>query len=437
MIEPRDHLSARVNRNRLQIEARRGARPMVWVVLASILGLGVAGFIASNVSRTLLSKNREYRFAVTDATGVVTGADEVRLKGIAIGTVTKVRIEGTQAVLTAKVQKKYGQIYRNAHAQLRPNTALQDMYLDIVDRGTPDAGALKGSDPLPPAQTETSVNINDVLGVFKAPVRIRLQTLLDELSGGLADRGARLRTAFQAATPFVDELGNLSHQLAVREPMVRRLVHNTGVLTDTLAQDQKDLSRLVRTGSQTLITLKDGRGDLAGTLEALPPTLSSVDTTFTAVRGVLGDVDRAVRTLGPVAGTLPTALDALVRLDGSAAPAVRALQDPVGRLVPLSRSLRPLSADLSRAVTALQPQVGVVDKTTKDLASCQKGIVGFFQWNASISKLGDQNAAFPRGNLTAGAQSSSVLNDPSEFAPQACAPGRPIGGRPALPSDGH
>jgi phospholipid/cholesterol/gamma-HCH transport system substrate-binding protein len=437
MIEPRDHLSARVNRNRLQIEARRGARPMVWVVLASILGLGVAGFIASNVSRTLLSKNREYRFAVTDATGVVKGADEVRLKGIAIGTVTKVQIEGTQAVLTAKVQKKYGQLYRNAHAQLRPNTALQDMYLDIVDRGTPDAGALKGSDPLPPAQTETSVNINDVLGVFKAPVRIRLQTLLDELSGGLADRGARLRTAFQAATPFVDELGNLSHQLAVREPMVRRLVHNTGVLTDTLAQDQKDLSRLVRTGSQTLITLKDGRGDLAGTLEALPPTLSSVDTTFTAVRGVLGDVDRAVRTLGPVAGTLPTALDALVRLDGSAAPAVRALQDPVGRLVPLSRSLRPLSADLSRAVTALQPQVGVVDKTTKDLASCQKGIVGFFQWNASISKLGDQNAAFPRGNLTAGAQSSSVLNDPSEFAPQACAPGRPIGGRPALPSDGH
>lgn len=437
IVEPRDHISSRVNRSRLGLEARRGARPMIFVVIGAVAALAIAFFIVSNVSRTLLSKNTEYRFAVSDATGVVKGADEVRLKGIAIGTVTKVQLKGTQAVLTAKVQKKYGAIYRNAHAQLRPNTALQDMYLDIVDRGTPDAGKLSGSDPLPPAQTDTSVNINDVLGVFKAPVRVRLQTLLDQLSGGLADRGARLRTAFEAATPFVDELGNLTHQLAVREPMVRRLVHNTGVLTDSLAQDQGSLNRLVRTGSQTLSTLKDGRGDLANTLEALPATLDSVDSTFTAVRGVLGDVDQAVRTLGPVAGTLPAALDALVRLNGSAAPAVRALQDPVGRLVPLSRSLRPLSADLSRAVLSLQPQVGVVNKATKDLAGCRQGVVGFFQWNASISKLGDQNAAFPRGNLTAGAQSSSVLNDPSEFAPKACTPGQPIGGRPARPSDGH
>ncbi|MCW3010709.1 MAG: MCE-family protein Mce6D [Solirubrobacterales bacterium] len=437
LAEPRDRITTRVNRDRLQLEAKRGARPFVVVVVGVVIGLLVAVYIATNVSRTLLSKNQELAFAVEDATGVVEGANEVRLKGIAIGTITRVETQGSQAVLLARVQKRYGDVFRDARAELRPNTALQDMYLDVVDRGTAKAGKLDADTPLAPSRTAVPVSVNEVLGVFSTPVRVRLRTLLDELGGGMEGNGARLRTAFQQAAPFIDQLGQVTKQLADREPMVAQLVTNTGILTEALAERQTSLDRLVTQGSRTLTTLKDGRGDLAATLEALPPTLDAVDTTFTAVRGVLGDVDTAVRALGPVSDELPGSLDALLRLNRSAAPAVAALQAPVKRLVPLSASLRPLSSDLSRVVRSLQPQVDTVDKVTGNLAGCRKGVVGFFQWNASISKLGDSNAGYPRGNLTAGAQSTGVLSDPSEFAPAACTPGRPIGGRPARPGDGR
>lgn len=436
-IEVRDHLTQRGGRQRIVLEARRGARPLVTVLIGIAVGLTVGIYIAVHISSTLFSGKTEVSFVVDDATGVVKGVDAVRLKGIDIGRITNVEIKGQRAVITAKVQSKYGDIYRNARAQLRPNTALQDMYLNIVDRGTKDAGVLKGSRPLAPGQTEVPVGISDVLDVFQAPVRVRLQTLLDQLGNGLDDRGARLRTAFAAAVPFIERLGQVGHQLAIRAPMVRRLVHNTSVLTNDLGERQTELNRLVGAGSRALSTLKDSRGDLGATLDGLPPTLQALDSSFTAVRGVLPDVDRAVTALQPVADKLPGSLADLRELNGSAAPAIRALQVPVRRLVPLTAALRPVSHNAASAVDALLPQVHSIDKLTADLVACRKGVIGFFQWNASISKLGDARAPYPRGNLVVGAQSSSVLNDPSEFFPPSCAPGRPIGGRPATTADGR
>lgn len=436
-VEVRDFVGERDNRARLALEAKRGARPMVTIVIGLAVALVIGGYILANVSKTLLSKTREVSFVVNDATGVVKGADEVRLKGIPAGTITKVELHGGRAVLTAKIQKKYGRIYRDAHVQLRPNTALQDMYLNIVDRGHKSAGALDGSGPLPAGQTEVPVSINDVLGVFKAPVRTRLNTLLDQLGHGLEDRGARLRTAFAQFVPFVDDAARISQQLADRAPLVKRLVHNTAVLTDTIASRQDQLNTLIASGSKTLTTLKDSSGNLGATLDALPPTLRAVDTSFTAVQGALPDVDAAVKALHPVAQQLPGALDDLRRLNRSAAPAVARLQTPVQKLVPLSAALRPVSHDLATAVDALQPQVPAINKLTRDLVLCQKGVIGFFQWNMSLGKYGDSRGPYPRGNLAVGAQSSSLLNDPDEFFGTSCAPGRPIAGRPAKFSDGQ
>lgn len=436
-MEVRDYIGKRDNRARLALEAKRGARPLVTVIVGAIIGLVIAVYIASNVSRTLFSSTREMSFVVDDATGVVKGANEVRVKGIPAGTITKVQLRGERAVITAKVRKEYGQIYRDARAQLRPNTALQDMYLDIVDRGTPSAGKLAGTEPLAATQTETPVSVNEVLGAFKAPLRASLSTLLDQLGNGLDDRGARLRTAFAEFIPFVEDAGRISAQLARRKPMVKRLVHNTALLTETLGDRQKQLDTLLSSGSRTLTTLKDSSGDLGATLDALPPTLRSVDSSFTAVRGVLGDVDTAVTSLRPVAKQLPGALDDLEGVADSADPAVRRLRTPVRKLGPLVPALRPLSHDLAGTVDSLVPQVPALDKVTSDLVSCERGVVGFFQWNMSLGKYGDSRGPYPRGNLVAGAQSSSVLNDPSEFFGASCAPGRPLAGRPAKPSDGQ
>jgi virulence factor Mce-like protein len=437
MIEVRDRRSERINRARLKLEVARAVRPTVVVVLGALVGLACAFYIVVHVSKTLLSNTYEVRFAVNDATGVVGGLDDVRIKGIPAGTISGVQMVGTRAVLTAKIQSKYGRIYRDARAQLRPNTALQDMYLDIVDRGTAAAGRATRANPLPEDQTSTAVNVDEVLGVFGAGTRARLRALLDNLGNGLRDRGAALRTAFAQLAPFVRTAGAISQQLAERSPLTRELIHNTAVLTTELGRRQRQLRVLLDAGSSTVTALQAGSGDLSATLRELPPTLSAIDSSLAAVRGVLPGVNGAARSLYPVAGQLPGALGAVRRLSASANPALHALQEPVGRLVPLAQTLVPLSANLDNAIRTLLPQVGTINHTTSDLAACQKGIQGFFQWDASMAKFGDVRGPVPRGNVVLGAQSSGVLASPSEFAPAACTPGQPIGGRVPTPADKH
>jgi virulence factor Mce-like protein len=437
MIEIRDRRSEHINRARLKLEVTRALRPTVVVVLGGIVGLGCALYIAAHVSRTLLSNTYSLRFAVADATGVVGGLDDVRIKGIPAGTITGVQMAGGRPVLTVQIQSKYGHVYRDARAQLRPNTALQDMYLDIVDRGTPSAGPADYARPLPDSQTSTSVNIDDVLGIFGANTRARLRALLDNLGNGLQDRGAALRTAFAQLAPFVRVAGSISQQLAERSPLTRELIHNTAVLTTELGSRQRQLRVLLNAGSTAVTTLQAGSGDLAATLHQLPPTMAAIDSSFAAVRRVLPDVNPAVRSLYPVAGELPGALGAVRRLSASADPAVRALQEPVGRLVPLAQTLVPLSANLNTAIKLLLPQVGTIEHTTSDVAACKTGLQGFFQWDVSMTKFGDVRGPSPRGNVVLGAQSSGVLHSPSEFAPKACTPGQPIGGLVPTPPDMH
>lgn len=437
MIEVRDRRTERLNRARLQLEVKRAARPTLVVLAGLAVGLACGLYIAIHVSRTLLSSTFQVRFAVSDVSGVVAGLDEVRFKGIPAGSITGVELVGGHPVLTAQLQTKYGPIYRDAHAQLRPNTALNDMYLDIVDRGSPAAGRAVTADPLPSNQTTSAVNIDDVLNVFRADQRVQLRTLLDSLGNGLRDRGAALRTAFVELVPLLYTAGNISDQLSSRGPLVRQLVHNTALLTTELGRRQQQLRVLLDAGSAVLSTLQSSSPNLAATLHELPPTLSALQSSFASVRAVLPDLNTAVRTLYPVAGQLPGALVALRRLSATANPAVQALQAPVGQLVPLAQQLVPLSGNLVTAIDALSPQVGTINHTTQDLVSCKQGVQGFFQWDASMSKFGDVRGPVPRGNLVLGGASNGIVNSPWEYAPQACTPGRAIGGRPPTAADMH
>lgn len=434
MTDVREHLSERLTTGRVKLEARRSGPHLA--ILGVALAFTVAGavFVLSHVASTLVKSSNEVAFTVDSARAVRPGLNEIRVKGVPAGRITSVDLVNGMPVIRAKIEKKYGKIYRDARAELRPNSALEDQFIDVVDRGTPAAGVAKASDPLPPTQTTTPVAVDDVLSVFNGTTRARLRVLLADLGKGLDDNGAQLGDAFAAATPLVQAAARLSRQLAARKPLTERLVHNVGILTAELGRRDQEIRTLVRDGGATLSTLQAGSGDLDATLRALPPTLATADSSFTATRGVLDDVDGAVAALSPVADQLGGALNAVVRLSGDAQPAVRALQAPVSQLVPLVRTLKPLSAALSTTIQRLRPQVPVLDRTTKNLAVCKKGVQGFFQWDASMTKFGDSRGQAPRGNLAIGAQSGGFSN-PEEAAYAGCTPGAPIGGRAPLVKD--
>lgn len=426
----------RLSRERLRLEARRSVGPAGVLMAGLIVAVAAMAFVVMNVSKILITDSYKVRFAVADATGVVGGGvDEVRYRGIPAGEIKTVEMFNGQPIITVELESKYGKVFRDARAELRPNTALLDMYLNITDRGTPAAGEAKDGPPIAAGQTATGVKVSDVLQVFNGSTRHRMQRLLDELGNGIDGNGLRLRQAFVDAVPLLRTASRLTDQLAAREPQTKRLVHNVGVLTRELGSRDTQLRTLVDAGGDTLGTLQAGAVDLDATLRELPRTVTSAEDSFAAVRGVIGDVNRAVDDLGPVADRLPEALVAARRLGAAAVPAVRALRPPVQKLVPLARTLVPVSRNLSATVRALAPQVDTLNYVTKAVDGCHTGINGFFQWDASMAKFGDVRGPSPRGNVVISAASSGVMNDPYEYAPDACTPGTPIGGRLPRPED--
>jgi virulence factor Mce-like protein len=434
MSDVRTRIGAGNMRARTVRQVKRAARPSLVVLAGAAIGIACLVFLVLHVDRSALVSSHQVSFEVENASGVQAKVDEVRFRGIPAGKITKIELRGTTPVITVDLEGKYGAVYRDAKATLRPNTPLQDMYLNILDRGTKAAGEATKDHPVPRSQTDTSVRISDVLNVFEGNERARLAHLLDNLGNGLDDRGAQLRTAFVDLVPLVQVANRITDQLGANAPLTKRLVHNVGVLTTELGRREGQLRNLVTQSSQTLSTLRDGAGDLDSTLRQLPPTMTSADRSFTAVRGVLGDLNGALTDLAPVADRLPDSLRSVRDLTAVAQPAVEALQRPVRQLVPLAKVLVPVSTNLQSSVTRLLPQVDVVETTTDVVDKCKEDLNGFMQWDASMSKFGDSFGAAPRGNAVVGAASAGLKN-PYEAFIKICAPGAPIGGRPARESD--
>jgi ABC-type transporter Mla subunit MlaD len=430
----RDHVGAGNARARVTRQLKRSITPSIITIGATVVALAAGAFMVLRIDRTALVSSHKLTFVVDDAAGVVPKVDELRFQGIPAGKIDKVELRDGEPVITVSLEESYGTVYRDARATLRPNTPLQDMYLNIVDRGTPSAGKATADQPIPGSQTDSSVSISSVLDVFQGDTRTRLAHLLDELGNGLQDRGTSLRTAFADLLPFVKVAGDITSQLDANAPLTKRLIHNTAVLTTTLGDRETSLRRLVNQGAATLATLQQGSGDLDRTLAELPGTLSAANGSFTAVRQVVGDVDQALTALTPVTARLPASLAAVRKLTDAATPAVEKLRIPVKRLVPLSAALRPTSSALSRSVTRLRPQVPALHHTVDAVAGCLPELAGFFKWDASMAKFGDALGPAPRGNVVAGLQAAGVKN-PYEFLAPSCAPGETIRARPVQEGD--
>jgi ABC-type transporter Mla subunit MlaD len=434
VIDVRERISGGNLRHRAARQAKRSLRPLGTLAIAFAIAAACSAYLLLQVDKTALLSSSTYSFRVADATAVQPGVDEVRFKGIPAGKIVSVKLQGKQPVITVALERSFGRIYRNATAQLRPNTPLQDMYLDITSRGTAGAGRASVRNQVSADQTTTSVSISDVLDVFGSSQRARLSQLLAALGNGLADRGSSLRASFVELVPFVVQAGLVTRQLGLRSRLTRQLIHNSGVLTTTLGQRATEIRTLVAEGAKTMRTLGANSLAVEQTLGQLPPTISSAQRALTALQGILPSVNGALSSLYPVASRLPAALRDIRRLTRVARPAVIALQRPVTRLVPLARSLVPASSNLSSSVKSLLPQVPVLTRTVSDIGNCLPSLYGFFAWDASMAKFGDARGGAPRGNAVAGAQSLAGTKSPFEFAPQACTPGKAIGGR--LPTAG-
>jgi ABC-type transporter Mla subunit MlaD len=427
----RSRMTEKVNFSLLQLEAKRALKPLAIIALGVVVTLGGAYYIISNINGGI-GGTHQMKFEMADVTGAVPNRAVVKFYGIEAGKVTDAQLIDGHAVVTATVATKFGNVYKNATAQLRPNTALEDMYLDITNRGTPSAGVAGPNYVIPQSQTQSPVNLSAVLNVFQPDVRTQMYNLLDQFGNGLADRGYALKRAFTLLAPFIQVAGNIANQLAERATLTKQFVHNASTLSAILASRSTQLHNFVVHGTQTLEALStEGGQPLRQTISEVGPSLNQVYATWQALHTLQPTLTDALDKLQPVASDLPSALSSLKAFSVSARPALQTLQRPVTELTPMAQQLQPFTQNLSTAVDRIKPQVSDFDTAAHYSAKCVAFIDEFFNWDYSMSKFSDDYGPFVRGNVHVGFYSLPGGSQPNYVSDYACGDNsQPVGGAP-------
>lgn len=386
---------------RLLLEIRRSRRPMMFFLIFCVVAAGSASVIIKNMTFARPWASYEtVRIAADDVKGIAPGKHQVRVMGVRAGVVDSADIVNGEAVLSLRVEKEFAPIYRDARAQIRPVTPLQDLYVNITDRGTPAAGRADEKYVIPAENMVAPVDISRVLDTFQGDAREQLTVMLHEIGRGLDDGGAKLQAAFAEIAPFLRVAQDATEVLAEREENVRAVITNFGGLSAALAKRDDELTTLIRRGNTTVGELAASDTAFRGTIAQIPPMLNAMRSSFASLRGLTGELDPALRELRPVAGELEDGLRGLEKLGRDASPALARLRPAIRDLRPMARTLVPVARELESAATGLRPQAPQLDRLTREVEVCRNMLQNFFHHTLSVFKFQDSLGAFPRAEMT-------------------------------------
>lgn len=390
-----------ISTDRLILELRRSRRAFMMFIVFCAAGGVVLAILAKNLTyQRPWADYQEVKVAVDDVKGIAPGKHTVRINGVKVGVVSEVDLRDGKPLMTLSIEDEFAPIYRDARLRIRPVTPLQDLYVNIEDRGSERAGEADASNVIPAENTIDPVDISRVLDEFDPDTRKRLTALVTQIGRGLDDGGAKLREAFVETAPFLEVAQRATGVLAKRQENVKGLVTNFGGVVEALAKRNAQVTKLVRSGDVALGELAANDGPFGATLGEIPQTLTAMRGSFSELRTLSGTLDPALRSLRPVAAELENGLGGLEDFGRDALPALRALRPALSDLRPMSRALVPTSQSLQTALGNLNAQAPQLDSLTDEVEHCMGSVADFFQHTLSVFKFGDGAGAFPRAEMT-------------------------------------
>jgi virulence factor Mce-like protein len=232
---------------------------------------------------------------VQDAAGLYPGSD-VMIAGSRVGTVDSIVLGHGVALVTADIEPEESPVHQDASVTVRPKSLLGERYL-ALDPGRATTVLPSGA-TLPRTQVSASADLQDVIDTFDPPTREKLQTVVVELGGGVADRGPEVNQSIPSGRDDLGDLSAIAQTLANRHRELQAVIQDLDAVTQELARSDRSqqLGQLIVNTQQLMKNLADQDGRLQ---EALTETNGALARTS-------GSLDGAGANLGDIATQLPT-----------------------------------------------------------------------------------------------------------------------------------
>jgi phospholipid/cholesterol/gamma-HCH transport system substrate-binding protein len=295
-----------------------------------------------------------YRFnANFPAAPQLTLNNSVRISGITVGRVIKVKQSGLRTQAVMEIEHQYAPIPKDTRAILRSKTLLGETFVEL-STGTRNGPKLPDHGTLSNRQIGTTQNVDEVLGAFDEPTRQAFKRFLLDFSAALKGRSADINDAIGHAGPATEDLTGVLELLDRQRPDLQRVIRDSGRTLSALGRREGDLQSLVTAGNDVLGATAARNVQLTQTVRALPPFLTQLRATLTTLEAASGDAAPALHRLRPVAPLVRPALAEAIKL----APQLQGLFRDLGPIIPAAKRGLPAATRIANATKPLSRALG-------------------------------------------------------------------------------
>jgi phospholipid/cholesterol/gamma-HCH transport system substrate-binding protein len=406
----------------------------VAIIALFVVSIGVASVILSHQRFTLPgwvpvigTDFFVLKAEMTTAQAVTPGQGQtVNVAGVKVGEISKVQLKDGKAVLTMRMEPRYGRVYKDATVLLRPKTGLKDMVAELVP-GHASTGRIADGGVIPVSQTLPDVNLDEVLATLDSDSRDYLVLLLGGGAEGLRGHGEDLGNTLRRLEPTARYSRRVFSALAERRRNIRRVVHSLSLIMGELGTKDDQIAEFVDNSNAVFDTLARQDANLRSTLQELPSTLAETNTALGKTETFANELGPTLSALRPGARALGPALRETRPFLRETTPVIRDEIRPFVRASrPTVRELRPALKDLAVATPDLTKTFSVVNYLFDTLAYNPPGedSEGFLFWLAWANHAGaqvfatqDAHGPIRRGEFITTCQDVPVLNQVTQANP--------------------
>jgi phospholipid/cholesterol/gamma-HCH transport system substrate-binding protein len=315
----------------------------------------------------------------------------VNIAGVQVGEISKVELKDGKALVTLRMEPRYGRVYKDATVLLRPKTGLKDMVAEL-EPGTPAAGRLKDGAVIPVSQTLPDVNLDEVLAALDGDTRDYLTVLVGAGAEGLRGNGRALARAIRRIEPSARYGRRVFSALAERKHNIKRVIHNLSLIMEELGAKDDQVAEFVENSNAVFETLAGQDANLRSTLTELPSTLQETQRGLGKAKTLADELGPTLQALRPGARALGPTLRQVRPFVRETTPILRDEVRPFVRASrPTVRELRPAMRDLAAATPDLRRTFSVVNYLLDTLAYNPPGKEeGYLFWVAWANHIGNQ-----------------------------------------------
>jgi phospholipid/cholesterol/gamma-HCH transport system substrate-binding protein len=405
----------------------------VAIIVLIVISAGVAAYILGHQRLTvpgwvpLVGKDFfVVKAEMSTAQAVTPGQGQtVNIAGVQVGEISKVELKDGKAVVTLRMEPRYGRVYKDATVLLRPKTGLKDMVAEL-DPGHASAGRVEEGGVIPVSQTLPDVNLDEILAALDGDTRDYLTVLLSAGAEGLRGNGPELANALRRFEPSAKYGRKVFASLAQRRKNLKRVIHNLSLVMDELGAKDDQLSEFVENSNAVFTTLARQDANLRATLSELPSSLDETQRGLGKAKTLADELGPTLQALRPGARALGPSLRQVRPFVTKTTPVLRDEIRPFVRASrPTVKELRPAARDLAAAAPNLDRSFSVVNLLLDTLAYNPPGKEeGYLFWVAWANHIGNQlfttqdaHGPIRRGLFITTCQDVPVLNQVEQSNP--------------------